>query len=139
MENDELSMNDNFQMPLEMRHMCLSAIPHFEREWIESGCDDEEYPTHRSYIASHPDVFDKLSSSACRILYEKYDLLQEGKIVEDEYLCWFTSIMLVPEHQDIMDKRGFFDCKPIFCDDGSAYIQATPVFFGQNKIASEMT
>ena len=116
--------------PLELKHLLLGVLPHHEVEYFSDGCSDDEYPTFRSYIASHPDVYDKLSSSALRIVYEKRDLLAEEKITEDEYLTWVYFCCLEPVNQDWdLEKRGFLDCVVKELPDNYRTISVEPIYF----------
>lgn len=116
--------------PLELKHLLLGLLPQCEVSWLNDGCSDDEYPTFRSYVTSHPDVYEKLHSSALRIVYEKRDLLEEGKITEDEYLTWIYFCCMEPVNQGWdVEKRGFLDCKVKELPDNYRTISVEPIYF----------
>ena len=116
--------------PLEYKHLLLGMLPHHEVSYFIDECSDDEYPTFRSYVTSHPDVYDKLSSSALRIAYEKRDLLEEEKITEDEYVTWIYFCCIEPVNQGWdLEKRGFLDCEVKELPDNYRTVSVEPIYF----------
>ena len=123
--------NENVaSFPMEYQHLLLGLLPQLEVSYFNEGCSDDEYPTFRSYVTSHPDVYEKLHSSALRIVYEKQDLLKEKKISLNEYLCWIWFCLLEPRTRGWdLEKRGFLDCEVKELPGNQRTISVEPIYF----------
>ena len=125
-----MTNSTDYSFPMELKHILLGMLPTLEMNWSNDGCSDDEYPTYRSFVTSHPDEFEKLSSSAIRIAYEKQDLLRDGKITNDEYVAWCYYCLIHPQMEEWdIEKRGYLDCEVVELKDNHRTVSVEPIYF----------